>query len=86
MTETYDPYANAVAERINGVLKQEFLMETNGLKIEVMKKIVKQTIEIYNSKRPHISYFMWTPEKTHLQSKRTNQKGSTRTFLLSLNY
>lgn len=27
MTESYDPYANAVAERINGVLKQEFLME-----------------------------------------------------------
>ena len=27
MTESYDPYANAVAERINGILKQEFLLE-----------------------------------------------------------
>ena len=69
MTETYDPYANAVAERVNGVLKQEFLMETNSVEIKLMKKIVKQTVDIYNSKRPHTSCFMWTPDKTHLQSK-----------------
>jgi putative transposase len=69
MTETYDPYANAVAERINGIFKQEFLMGTNKVQLRLMKKIVKQTVEIYNSKRPHLSCYMWTPEKTHLQSK-----------------
>jgi len=33
MTESYDPYANAVAERVNGILKQEFLLEEYNVKL-----------------------------------------------------
>lgn len=67
MTESYDPYQNAVAERINGILKQEFL---NGIIIQdltLMKKIIQQSISIYNKERPHSSCQMKTPEFMHLQ-------------------
>ncbi len=67
MTESYDPYANAVAERVNGIIKQEFLGENPDCDIEIMKSIIKQTVKIYNSKRPHLSCYMRTPEKTHQQ-------------------
>ncbi len=68
MTESYDPYQNAVAERINGILKQEFLMETSKINIKLMRKIVEQSIRIYNTKRPHWSCQMNTPEQMHKQS------------------
>lgn len=61
MIESYDPYANAIAERINGVLKQEFLEGSQNCTIEIMKKVVEESILIYNSKRPHISNYMRTP-------------------------
>ncbi len=67
MTESYDPYANAVAERVNGILKQEFLLEELNLPFPLMKKAVKETIYIYNNKRPHSSCGYNTPEWTHGQ-------------------
>jgi len=69
MTESYDPYQNAVAERINGILKQEFLIGTSKINIKLMKKIVRQSIEIYNTKRPHLSCQMLTPNQMHKQNK-----------------
>ena len=70
MTESYDPYANAVAERINGVLKQEFLLEKYNVNIDVMKDIVKDVVTIYNEHRPHYSCGYLTPEQMHRQSKK----------------
>jgi len=67
MTESYDPYANAVAERVNGILKQEFLLEDYRVKLPVMKELVKNSIEIYNAKRPHWSCNMLTPNQMHKQ-------------------
>ena len=69
MTESYDPYANAVAERVNGILKQDFLFEIKGLDIETIKQVVKERIEIYNNRRPHESCNMLTPIQMHDQSK-----------------
>jgi putative transposase len=69
MTESYDPYANAVAERVNGILKQEFLLEEHDVKLPFMKELVKNSIEIYNKKRPHYSCFMKTPEQMHRQKQ-----------------
>jgi hypothetical protein len=40
MTESYDPYANAIAEKANGILKQEFLLEDCQARIKIMKLIV----------------------------------------------
>lgn len=67
MTESYDPYANAVAERVNGVLKQEFIDLNSQMNIRTMKDLVSNSVKIYNGIRPHYSCFMKTPNKMHLQ-------------------
>nr|WP_246392378.1 IS3 family transposase [Microbacter margulisiae] len=41
MTEHYDPYANAIAERVNGILKQEFFLEDYLVDIKTMKLLVE---------------------------------------------
>jgi putative transposase len=78
MTEGYDPYANAVAERVNGILKQEFLLEEYDVYSLIMKKIIKQSIENYNEIRPHLSCKMLTPNQMHQQNTikiKTYKKG-----------
>lgn len=69
MTEKYDPYENAIAERINGILKQEFDIARNIKNIEVKKALIKNAIEIYNNYRPHLSNQMLTPSRMHKQNK-----------------
>lgn len=69
MTESYDPYENAVAERVNGILKQEFLLEDCNVELPVMKDLVRNSVEIYNKKRPHYSCEMRTPEQMHRQTQ-----------------
>jgi putative transposase len=80
MTESYDPYANAVAERVNGILKDEFMIEKYALDKELMELYVKDSISKYNRIRPHYSCYMLTPEEMHGQSHikiRTYKKKST---------
>jgi len=67
MTESYDPYANAIAERVNGILKQEFLLEDYQVDIKTMILLVEDAVRIYNTKRPHWSCYMKTPEQMHKQ-------------------
>lgn len=68
MTEQYDPYQNATAERINGILKQEFLFGIKVTDIELLRTLVKDCINIYNTERPHLSCRMNTPDFMHKQS------------------
>ena len=69
MTENGDPYENAIAERINGILKYEFLI-IDGFKnhLEALK-VIKESVGIYNDERPHLSCEMLTPNQTHLQQE-----------------
>lgn len=67
MTEKYDPYQNAVAERINGILKQEFISGIQITDIKLMKKLIDQSIKVYNAERPHWSCYMYTPNQMHQQ-------------------
>jgi putative transposase len=69
MTQNSDPYENAVAERINGILKQEFYIDKYNKDLHIMKQIIKETIHIYNEKRPHLSNHMLTPNQMHKQNK-----------------
>lgn len=69
MTESYDPYANAVAERINGILKQEFLIQDKKPALPIMKLLIADSIETYNHKRPHLSNHMLTPQQMHQQKE-----------------
>ena len=68
MTENGDPRENAIAERINGILKDEWL---NQMKLESMEEAIKQLTRIirtYNQDRPHGSLDMKTPQYAHNQS------------------
>lgn len=69
MTEKYDPYQNAIAERINGILKQEFIKGVLVNDVDLMNKLIEQVIKIYNQERPHYSCYMKTPEFMHQQQK-----------------
>jgi len=69
MTESYDPYENAVAERVNGILKSEFIGQTNNLKLPLMKKLIQDSIQIYNDVRPHYSCYYKTPNQMHKQKE-----------------
>ena len=69
MTTKYDPYENAVAERINGILKQEFSISDGRLAKEEVAKIVERSILTYNTKRPHWSNYMLTPEQAHRKGR-----------------
>lgn len=64
MTEGYDCYQNALAERVNGILKDEFLFHRCSNERE-LRKLIEQSISIYNSKRPHLSLNMNTPNFIH---------------------
>jgi putative transposase len=64
MTETGDPLENAVAERVNGILKQELLQKKYRTYEEAQKSITN-AILIYNSLRPHTSCNMFTPDIAH---------------------
>jgi len=65
MTEQYDPYENAVAERINGTLKYEYGLKQTIKDTKTAQKIVKQAVSIYNDLRPHLSLNMQKPSVVH---------------------
>ncbi|WP_262500703.1 integrase core domain-containing protein [Psychroflexus gondwanensis] len=69
MTEKYDPYENAIAERINGILKQEFGIARNIKNIDLKKQLIKSAVGTYNNFRPHLSNHMLTPVEMHKQKK-----------------
>ena len=68
-TQKYDPYENAVAERINGILKYEFGFIKTLPNLVMAKKMIKQAVNIYNKKRRHYSLEMKTPEFAHRNQK-----------------
>lgn len=75
MTDGYDCYQNALAERVNGILKQEFLIYRCP-SFETMKALVAESIEAYNHLRPHLSLGMKTPEEVHKKTSCTMQLAS----------
>jgi len=62
MTEKSHVYENAIAERVNGILKNEFLLGERLSSFTIAKKMVKESIKIYNEQRPHMSLNYATPE------------------------
>jgi transposase InsO family protein len=64
-TQQYDPYENAVAERINGILKYEFGLIKTLPNLVTAQKMLKQAVNIYNRERRHYSLEMKTPEFAH---------------------
>jgi putative transposase len=67
MTQTGSPYDNAIAERINGILKQEFGMDDQFNTMQRAQKQLDQAVMLYNNLRPHLSNSFLTPERMHNQ-------------------
>lgn len=65
MCESGDPKENAIAERINGILKQEWLERERVVSLEETRKRVEEIVQIYNVKRPHLSIDLLTPIQAH---------------------
>lgn len=70
MTEKGDPLENPVAERTNGILKDEYLNQYQKLTTTQLEESVKK----YNNKRPHLSCDMLTPEAAHMNSGKLQRR------------
>lgn len=69
MTERYDPYQNAVAERVNGILKDEFALGRGFAHHLEAVQVIAESVGIYNTLRPHLSCHYLTPEQMHRQQE-----------------
>lgn len=67
MTDGYDCYQNALAERVNGILKTE-LLPPRPADLAQARKLVAEAVQIYNHERPHLSLKMQTPDGVHRAS------------------
>lgn len=67
MTDGYDCYQNALAERVNGIIKHEYLI-VKPRDIEEARKMVRESVLQYNQHRPHLSLNYKTPDAVHRAS------------------
>lgn len=70
MTQDSDPYENALAERMNRTLKEEFGLGKTLKNLEQVRQMVKEAVELYNEHRPHLSLQMKTPNQVHQKISR----------------
>lgn len=68
MTQNGDPIENAIAERVNGILKVEWLYDQKLASFDKAKAYIHSIVNIYNTQRPHSSIDMLTPEQAHLKN------------------
>lgn len=68
MTDGYDCYQNALAERVNEILKQEYLMEKTK-DAKDLNSLIKQAVHSYNNYRPHLSLNYKTPNYMHQKTE-----------------
>ena len=65
MTENRDPYENAIAERVNGILKYEYDLCKTFSDYQTALEAIKTAVYKYNNKRPHRSTNMMFPVDAH---------------------
>jgi len=74
MTENGDPYENALAERMNGIIKNEFNLYESSSGFENTYDKIRAGIKAYNEQRPHSSCNMLTPQQAHGHSGELQKK------------
>lgn len=72
MSEKGDPLENAIAERVNGILKEEYLSHYSISDLDQAAELVTEAINKYNKLRPHLSINLLTPQEAH-QRPSTNK-------------
>lgn len=68
MTDDNHCYQNAVAERVNGILKDEFNLDAVFRTFDELKAAVDEAIRVYNTKRLHFSLDLRTPEEVYAEA------------------
>jgi transposase InsO family protein len=84
MTENGDPLENPVAERINGILKEEYLRHYPLTNLKQVIELVDDVVDRYNRLRPHQSINMITPEVAHEKQLPVNRTWSKKKEYLTL--
>lgn len=80
MTENGDPYENALAERVNGILKSEWIDQEKYSNFDIANDRIDQIINIYNTLRPHSSCDMLTPEKAQEKQGKLKKRWKKRKY------
>ena len=65
MTQNGDPYENAIAERVNGILKHQFNLGNTFKSMNEVQLTLDEAIKNYNELRPHLSLNLLTPVQVH---------------------
>lgn len=73
MTENGDPLENAIAERVNGILKEEYLSHYQTSTEAEAGRLLQEAIKLYNEQRPHFSISLLTPDFVHKQTVKTER-------------
>ncbi len=69
MKEQSDPYENALAERMNRTIKEEFCLDHILTSKKQTFQAIKEAIDLYNNYRPHQSLSMKTPNQQHQKTQ-----------------
>lgn len=73
MTESGDPRDNAIAERVNGILKNEYLSAYEVSCVSEARTLLHDVVELYNNDRPHMSISNMSPAFVHHNQIRTTR-------------
>lgn len=73
MTQNGDPLENAIAERVNGIIKEEYLNDYCIENINQAKELLDAVVKLYNQERPHQSIGYLTPEVVHQNKIKTER-------------
>ena len=79
MAEKGNPYENAIAERVNGILKSEFGLDRLFKNYEAAAAVVAEAIHIYNEQRPHASCDYLTPNQAHEKQGKLTRRWQKKT-------
>lgn len=74
MTESGDPKDNAVAERLNNTIKNEFFKDIKFHSMEEVRKAMDKAVEFFNNERPHMSLDNMTPRQAASYKGKINKK------------
>ena len=73
MTENGDPLENAIAERVNGIIKEEYLNDYQVNNIMEARELLDLVVKLYNNERPHMSIGNLTPNQVHQNNIKTEK-------------
>lgn len=74
MGEAGNCYDNAIAERVNGILKDEYLLDSEFTDIKQVERAVKEAVYLYNYERPHWSINLKKPAEMYFSGKKKVEK------------